>query len=70
MRQELQLQKLRARQERQSAATQSKSTESCPSLLPALEEATHIVVEDSITVSAFGRPLPDLPSTFFCLPWL
>jgi len=72
MRQELQLQKLRARQERQAMATHSKSlsAEIEPSLLPAMEAATHIAVEDTVPVSAFGRPLPDLQPTQFCLPWL
>jgi len=68
MRQEQQLQKLRARQEKQHAA-QSKKEETT-SLLPSLEAATHICVEEKIPVAAFGRPIPSLPYATFTLPWL
>jgi len=68
MRQEQQLQKLRARQEKQHAAQTKK--EETTSLLPSLEAATHICVEEKIPVAAFGRPIPSLPHTTFCLPWV
>ena len=73
MRQEQQLQKLRARQEKKTL-DQSKSKEdlNCQgtSLLPALEEVTAICVEDVVPVSIFGRPLPDAGTVDFSLPWL
>ena len=62
MRQEQQLQKLRARQEKKSLEqSKSKSDLNCQrtSLLPALDEITTICVEEAIPVSIFGRPLPD-----------
>jgi len=68
MRQEQQLQKLRANQEKKHAA-QSKKEETT-SLLPSLEAATHICVEEKIPVAAFGRPIPSLPHTTFTLPWV
>lgn len=68
MRQEQQLQKLRARQEKQHAAQTKK--EETTSLLPSLEAATHICVEEKIPVAAFGRPIPSLPHSTFCLPWV
>ena len=69
MRQEQQLQKLRARQEKKSLA---KSDLNCQrtSLLPALAEISTICVEKDIPVSIFGRPLPDTGANEFCLPWL
>jgi len=68
MRQEQQLQKLRARQEKQHAAQTKK--EETTSLLPSLEAATHICVEEKIPVAAFGRPIPSLPHANFNLPWV
>ena len=68
MRQEQQLQKLRAREEKQHAAKSKK--EETTSLLPLLEAATHICVEEKIPVAAFGRPIPSLPHTIFSLPWM
>jgi len=68
MRQEQQLQKLRARQEKQHAAQTKK--EETTSLLPSLEAATHICVEEKIPVAAFGRPIPSLPHGTFSLPWV
>ena len=73
MRQEQQLQKLRARQEKKSLdQSKSKSDLNCQrtSLLPALELATAICVEEAIPVSIFGRPLPDTGAEDFSLPWL
>ena len=73
MRQEQQLQKLRARQEKKSLEqSKSKSDSNCQrtSLLPALEAATAICVEEAIPVSIFGRPLPDTGAEDFNLPWL
>ena len=73
MRQEQQLQKLRARQEKKSLdQSKSKSDLNCQrtSLLPALEAATAICVEEAIPVSIFGRPLPDTGAEDFSLPWL
>ena len=73
MRQEQQLQKLRARQEKKSLEqSKSKSDQNCQrtSLLPALEAATAICVEEAIPVSIFGRPLPDTGAEDFSLPWL
>lgn len=72
LRQELQLQKLRARQEQRAAAKISSTTTSTVgiSLLPALEEATHIAVEEAVVVAAWGRPLPELLPQPFSLPWL
>jgi hypothetical protein len=71
MRQEAQLQKLRARQERNAVvAGRCSVVRAKPSLLPALEAATHICVESSLPVAAFGRPLPDLAQHPFTLPWL
>ena len=71
MRQELQLQKLRARQEKR-AAGQGTAAETVrrASLLPALEGATAICVEEVVPVTAFGRPLPVLEPEPFSLPWL
>jgi len=71
LRQEQQLQKLRARQEKKSL-DRSKSDSNCQqaSLLPAVEEAMTICVEETIPVSVFGRPLPDTGAEDFCLPWL
>jgi len=69
MRQEQQLQKLRARHEKQHSA-QSKRDESISSLLPAVEVATHICVDEKIPVTAFGRPIPSLKRSTFSLPWL
>jgi hypothetical protein len=71
LRQEAQLQKLRARQERKAAEMgRCVAVRAKPSLLPALEAATHICVESSLPVAAFGRPLPDLAQRPFALPWL
>jgi len=73
MRQEQQLQKLRARQEKKTLdQSKSKADLNCQgtSLLPALEEVTAICVEDVVPVSIFGRPLPDSGTVDFSLPWL
>ena len=73
MRQEQQLQKLRARQEKKTQGqSKSKADLKCQgtSLLPALEEVTAICVEDVVPVSIFGRPLPDTGTVDFSLPWL
>ena len=73
MRQEQQLQKLRARQEKKTL-DQSKSEADLnsqgTSLFPSLEEVTAICVEDVVPVSIFGRPLPDTGTVDFSLPWL
>jgi len=71
MRQEAALQKLRARQEKR-AAGQGTAAEAVPraSLLPALEAATAICVEEVVPVTVFGRPLPVLEPETFSLPWL
>jgi len=71
MRQEAALQKLRARQEKR-AAGQGAAAEAVPraSLLPALEAATAICVEEVVPVTVFGRPLPVLEPETFSLPWL
>ena len=73
MRQEEQLQKLRARQEKKSLGqSKSKSDFNCQrtSLLPALDEISTICVEENIPVSIFGWPLPDTGAKDFSLPWL
>ena len=73
MRQEQQLQKLRARQEKKTLdQSKSKADLKCQgtSLLPALEEVTAICVEDVVPISIFGRPLPDTATVDFSLPWL
>ena len=68
VRQEQQLQNLRARQEKKSLK-QSKSKCQPSSLLPALDEISTICVEEDIPVSIFGRPLPDTGAKAFSLPW-
>ena len=71
MRREQQLQKLRARQEKKSLEQPiGKFNYLQESLLPAPEEAMVICVEEAISVSVFGRPLPDTGVEDFGLPWL
>ena len=65
LREELQLQRLRARQEKQISRK-----DDAISLLPNIESATYVYVNDKIPVSAFGRPLPSLHQTSFTLPWM
>ena len=70
-REEKELQKLVARQKLKSAAKNSdRAGEQGRSLLPVLEEATHIQVEDTVPVSVFGRQLPDMESSCFSLSWM
>ena len=70
-REEKELQKLVARQKLKSAAKNSdREGEQGRSLLPILEEATHIQVEDTVPVSVFGRQLPDMESSCFSLSWM
>merc|ERR1711893_430347 len=71
LREEQQLQKLRARQEKHilgGLGNLGKKEDS--SLLPFIESAKYVQVAGDIPVSAFGRPLPDLPQTTFTLPWV
>ena len=89
LREETQLQKLRARHEKHILAgygNLGKKEDS--SLLPFIEvkymlqwkvldilkfliqSAKYIQVAEDIPVSAFGRPLPDLPQATFTLPWV
>ena len=82
MREQQQLQKLRARQEKQLTVAINKR-EATASLLPPLEViildtlksvnsfkgATHICVEERIPVAAFGHPVPTISQTSFKLPW-
>jgi len=68
MREQQQLQKLRARQEKQLSVAVNKR-EATASLLPPLEGATHICVEERIPVAAFGHPVPTISQTSFKLPW-
>ena len=89
LREETQLQRLRARQEKQIVSINQLKREDTPSILPNLEvgpvhsknsilikicfplqTVTHISVEETLPVSAFGRPIPVLPQTSFSLPWL
>jgi len=70
LREETQLQRLRARQEKQILSINQLKREDTPSILPNLEMITHISVEETLPVSAFGRPVPVLPQTSFSLPWL
>ena len=65
LREELQLQRLRARQEKQISRK-----DDAISLLPYIESATYVYVNDKIPVSAFGQPLPSLHQTSFTLPWM
>ena len=66
-REEKELQKLLAQQKQQGVA---KNRDRGRTLLPVLEEATHITVEDTVPVSVFGRSLPDMKSSCFSLPWI
>jgi len=71
LREETQLQKLRARHEKHILAgygNLGKKEDS--SLLPFIESAKYIQVAEDIPVSAFGRPMPDLPQATFTLPWV
>jgi len=71
LREEQQLHKLRARQEKHilgGFGNLGKKEDS--SLLPFIESAKYVQVAVDIPVSAFGRPLPDLPQTTFALPWV
>lgn len=71
IREQQQLQRLRARQEKQHAATVTKKPkDEFLSLLPSLEKATHILVDEKIPVSCFGKLLPVLSQTDFTLPFL
>ena len=71
LRQEQQLEKLRAKQEKKSPEqSKSKADKKRTSLLPALEEVKAICVQETIPVSIFGRPLPDIEAKDFSLPWL
>lgn len=73
LREEQQLQKLRARQEKHivggMTGGQMRRKEDT-SLLPFIESAKYVQVTEDIPVAAFGRPLPDLPQTTFTLPWV
>jgi len=71
MRQAQQLEKLKASEARRSKKDKKgRETESLVSYLPALEEITHLMVSDTVPISAFGVPLPSLPQAPFSLPWL
>jgi len=70
LREEQQLQRLRARQEKQICPVNSNKRDDSSSLLPCIENASHVNVDEKIPVSAFGRPLPSLPQTSFSLPWM
>ena len=70
-REEKELQKLVARQKLKGAAKNSdRAREQGRTLLPVPEEATHVSVEDTVPVSAFGRQLPDLEASCFSLSWM
>ena len=71
LRQERELEKLRANQEKKSPEqSKSKTNKKRTSLLPALEEVKAICVQETNPVSIFGRPLPDIEAKDFSLPWL
>lgn len=71
MRQAQQLEKLKASEARRSKKDKKgRETESLISYLPAPEEITHLMVSDTVPISAFGVPLPNLPQAPFSLPWL
>lgn len=70
LREEQQLQRLRARQEKQICPVNSNKRDDSSSLLPCIENASYVYVDEKIPVSAFGRPLPSLPQTSFSLPWM
>ena len=71
LRRELQVQKLREKQEKKSLKqSKSESNRLCTSLLPDPEAATAICVQDTLPVTMFGRLLPDTEAKDFSLPWL
>ena len=71
LRRELQVQKLREKQEKKSLKqSKSESNRLCTSLLPDPEAATAICVQDTLPVTIFGRLLPDTAAKDFSLPWL
>ena len=83
LRQQRQVERLRARSSdgpvAENAKTPSKAEQATVdeggqgwtrTFYPDPDRATHIVVEDSLPVAAFGFPLPDLTEKPFCPPWL
>lgn len=71
MRQQQQFEKLKASEARRGRKEKKGRETSSPiSLLPSLEDMTHLMVSDTVPISVFGVPLPNLPHAPFSLPWL
>jgi len=71
MRQQQQFEKLKASEARRGRKEKKgRETDSPISLLPSLEDMTHLMVSDTVPISVFGVPLPNLPHAPFSLPWL